>query len=72
MKKIETEQNPVILPDVMAQAQAEIERRQRAQRVAQMIQSILQRERCRINPSALITPSEIKFNWDVVALPLEI
>lgn len=61
---------PSIPPDVMAQAQSEMERRQRAQRVAQMIQSLLQQEQCMINPSALLTPNGTQFNWDVIALPL--
>lgn len=60
-----------IPPDVMEKAQSEMERRQRAQRVAQMIQSLLQQEQCTINPSALITPNGTQFNWDVVALPLK-
>lgn len=63
------EQNQVT-DRIKAQVAVQIEMEQRAQRVVQMIQALLQQERCNVRPSVVLSPGNMEFSWDIIALPL--
>ncbi len=62
-----SDQLPAISPEVLKLAQAQQERSQRAQACAGELAELLQRYRCRLEPSVTLTPGGAQFGYTIVA-----